>query len=76
MGALIEEEPEGCSMYQRVYGNGLHGIYRDGVWCCNQPNFLTLYPINSKTDFVSLVIVTTIASCPSFWIVLAQWSCL
>ncbi len=63
----------GEHVYQHVQGDGLHGICRDGVWCCNQPNFLTLHPSNSETDFVSLNIITTIASCPSFWIVLEQW---
>ncbi len=69
----MEGEPVGYSIYQHVKGNGLHGIYQDGVWCCNQPNFSTLHPSNSETDFVSLNIVATITSCPSFWIVLEQW---
>ncbi len=34
--------------------------------CCNQPNFLNLHPSNSETDFVSLDIVASIVSCPSF----------
>jgi hypothetical protein len=72
---ILEFKRFGIGIIAEFHGI-LSGFPNQGVWCYNQPYFLTLHPSSIEIDFVSLNILTTIASCPSFWIVLEHWSCL